>query len=107
AVGGIRPDEANPGYRHVFIDPQIPQGVTWAKTTKESPYGTMRVDWALESTSLLKVNITLPVGVQGTFVIPGKTQSCKVDDVETTDLQNIVLENGDHEIIIDYLNANI
>jgi hypothetical protein len=100
AVGGIRPDEANPGYRHVFIDPQIPQGVTWAKTIKESPYGTIQVDWALESTGQLKINITLPVGTQGTFVIPEKAQSCTVDGEESTDLQNVVLENGEHEIVV-------
>jgi alpha-L-rhamnosidase len=103
AIGGIRPDEAKPGYRHVFIDPQIPQGVTWAKTTKESPYGTMAVDWALESQHRLKVNITLPVGTQGTFVIPGNARSCKVDGTETADLgQPVVLENGHHEIVVAY-----
>jgi alpha-L-rhamnosidase len=100
AAGGIRPDEANPGYRHVFIDPQAPQGVTWAKTTKESPYGTIEVDWALESNNQLKVGITLPVGTQGTFVMPEKALSCTVNGVETPDLQNIVLENGDHEIVV-------
>jgi alpha-L-rhamnosidase len=101
AIGGIRPDEANPGYRRVFIDPQIPQGITWAKTTKESPYGTITVHWVLESKNQLKVNITLPVGTQGTFVMPEKAQSCKIDGTEVADLNpHILLENGDHEIVI-------
>jgi alpha-L-rhamnosidase len=101
AVGGIRPDETRPGYRHVWIDPQLPQGVTWAKTTKESPYGTINVDWALESTGKLKVNITLPAGTQGSFVIPGKALRCEVNGSDCADLsQPVLLENGDHEIVV-------
>ena len=101
ATGGIRPDEANPGYRHVFIDPQIPQGVTWAKTTKESPYGAITVNWVLKSNNRLKVDITLPVGTQATFVMPGNARSCKIDGTETTDVsQSILLENGHHRLDI-------
>jgi alpha-L-rhamnosidase len=99
AVGGIRPDEAHPGYQHFFIDPQIPQGVTWAKTSKESPYGTIQVDWTLEPNQL-KANITIPIGTQATFVMPAKAQSCKINGTETSDLQNFVLENGEHQIIV-------
>jgi alpha-L-rhamnosidase len=101
AVGGIRPDEAHPGYQHLFIDPQLPQGVTWAKTTKESPYGTIKVDWVLVSDNKLKVDITLPVGTQGTFVVPENAQRCEVDGTDYAGLsQNILLENGDHEIVV-------
>jgi alpha-L-rhamnosidase len=73
AVGGIRPDENNPGYKHVFIDPQIPEGVTWAKTTKETPYGTIAVDWKVESSGKLSLNVALPVGVTATVILPNKT----------------------------------
>ena len=101
APGGIRPDEANPGYRHFFIEPQIPQGLTWAKTTKESPYGTIRVDWELESPEKLKVNLTLPVGTRGTFILPEKTQACEVDGTDCSGINRpIVLENGAHKIIL-------
>jgi alpha-L-rhamnosidase len=101
AVGGIRPDETNPGYRHVLIEPQIPEGVTWAKTTKESPYGTIKVDWVLETKQTLKVNITLPAGTRGTFILPESTQACEVDGTAYADIsQNIALENGDHEIVL-------
>jgi alpha-L-rhamnosidase len=101
AVGGIRPDEANPGYRHVLIDPQIPDGLTWAKTTKESPYGAIQVDWILESKQRLKVSITLPAGTAGTFILPQKTHSCEVNgtDYDVTN-PSIALENGVYEIVL-------
>lgn len=37
----------NTGYQHVFIDPQIPKGLTWAKMAKDTPYGVIAVDWEL------------------------------------------------------------
>ena len=37
AIGGLRIDESVPGYQHVFIDPQIPKGLTWAKMAKDTP----------------------------------------------------------------------
>ena len=40
-LGGIIPDE--PGYRHVTIDPQVPEGLEWVKVSQETPYGTIRV----------------------------------------------------------------
>ena len=79
AIGGIRPDEKNPGYKHVFIEPQIPEGVTWAKTTKETPYGTIKVDWKLETSDKSGVNITLPAGVTATVTLPEKIKSCTIN----------------------------
>lgn len=43
ALGGILPTQ--PGYRHVAIYPQTPQGVSWVEVTEETPYGTLRVRW--------------------------------------------------------------
>ena len=79
SIGGIRPDEKNPGYKHVFIEPQIPEGVTWAKTTKETPYGTIKVDWKLETSDKSGVNITLPAGVTATVTLPEKIKSCTIN----------------------------
>jgi alpha-L-rhamnosidase len=44
AVGSIRSDEDNPGYRHFFIDPQVPERVTWAHISIETPYGIVVVN---------------------------------------------------------------
>lgn len=48
AIGGIRPDVDYPGYKHFYIDPQIPVGVSWANTQKETPYGTIIVNWKFD-----------------------------------------------------------
>ena len=77
AVGGIRLDEAKPGYRHFYVDPQIPNGVTWAKVTKESPYGTIAVNWKLKDDNQLNLQLTVPAGTTATVCIPNNAVSCK------------------------------
>lgn len=77
AVGGIRLDEANSGYRHFYVDPQTPNGVTWAKVTKESPYGTIAVNWKLKDDNQLNLQLTVPAGTTATVCIPNNAVSCK------------------------------
>ena len=76
ALGGIRLDEDAPGYRHIYIDPQIPMGMTWAKVTKESPYGTIAVNWELKENQL-NLQLAIPAGTTATVCIPANTVSCK------------------------------
>lgn len=61
ALGGIQPDEKFPGYKHFVINPQVPSGVTWANTSKESPYGTISVKWKIEA-GLFKMDLEIPAG---------------------------------------------
>ena len=67
ALAGIRPDEAVPGYRHFFIDPQATDGVNWVKATKPTPYG----DIGVELTDGF-LHLTVPVGTTAT-VYPGSS----------------------------------
>lgn len=75
AIGGITIDEKAPGYRHVNIAPQIPNGMTWAKVTKESPYGTIAVDWTLKNNQL-SLQVIIPAGVTATVCPPEGATSC-------------------------------
>jgi alpha-L-rhamnosidase len=69
AVGGIRQEENSPAYAKVIIDPQIPDGITWANTSKETPYGTIRVNWKIEN-GIFRMNIKIPVGCRADVIIP-------------------------------------
>jgi len=69
AVGGIRSAENIPAYRQVLIQPQIPKGVTWAKTFKETPYGKLVVNWELKE-KVMELNVEIPVGSEAGVVIP-------------------------------------
>jgi alpha-L-rhamnosidase len=68
---GINPDEARPGYKHFTIRPRPGGGLTWAKGSYESVYGTIVSDWKIEGNVFtLKVNI--PVNAVATVYVAAK-----------------------------------
>jgi alpha-L-rhamnosidase len=67
ALGGIVPDPMSPGYRHVFITPQQPKGISWASAEKETPYGTIRTRWNQQ-----QLMVEIPVGMKATVSWKGK-----------------------------------
>ena len=99
AVGGIRLDEAKPGYRHFYVDPQIPNGVTWAKVTKESPYGTIAVNWELQGKQL-NLQLTVPAGTTATVCIPNNAVSCKKNKKKVSvKEQTVDVEAGHYDFL--------
>jgi alpha-L-rhamnosidase len=78
ALGGIQPDENFPGYRHFFISPQIPKGITWANATKETPYGTISVKWKIAD-GVFTMDMNIPVGSTARLIIPKDAVNCKLN----------------------------
>jgi alpha-L-rhamnosidase len=66
-VGGIAALE--PGYARVLISPRPGGGLTWARTSLDSPYGTVSVEWHLADGGFT-AEILLPEGVTGVFRAP-------------------------------------
>lgn len=88
AVGGIRMDVNYPAFQKVIIQPQIPEGITWANTTRETPFGPIVVNWKLEN-SKFNMQVEIPVGSTAKIIIPeniqnyslnGKTFKVKADE---------------------------
>lgn len=73
ALGGIIPDE--PGYRHICLNPQIPEGLEKVSVTQETPYGTITV--CREGRNL---HFELPVGISAT--VKGTEYPCGSYDIE-------------------------
>jgi alpha-L-rhamnosidase len=44
-IGGLDVDDAAPGYKHAIIAPVVGGGITSAKTSLETAYGTLTSDW--------------------------------------------------------------
>ena len=99
AVGGIRLDEAKPGYRHFYVDPQIPNGVTWTKVTKESPYGTIAVNWELQGKQL-NLQLIVPAGTTATVCIPNNAVSYKMNEKKmSVKKQTVDVEAGHYDFL--------
>ncbi len=102
AVAGIRPDENRPGYQHMTIKPQIPNGITWVKSHIDSPYGKIVVDWSIRERQLL-LDIQLPVGSSATFIAPENTQIVMWNRKRAESKQTLELMNGKHTLVLERL----
>jgi alpha-L-rhamnosidase len=88
AVAGLVPDETHPGYKHFFIDPQFPEGITYTKVSKPTPYGDIRVEWHKDSDGSIGYVIDVPVGTSATIV----------NRLEG-DMNEQLLGSGHHELV--------
>ncbi len=96
ALGGIRADENYPAWQRLTIEPQIPAGITWANTTKETPFGTLSVKWSLEK-EILELSVTIPVGCTASVTVPENTKSIRLNGRSIKTIEPVVeLESGEH-----------
>jgi len=68
-VAGIDIDNQAPGYKRILIAPQPGGGLTYAKGTCESIYGTIVSSWQLEGESLI-LDVTIPPNTTATVRVP-------------------------------------
>ena len=91
ALAGICPDEDHPGYAHSFIRPQPVEGVTWVKAHKNTPYGPLKVEWALEA-GKFDISVDIPVGSSATVFLPdgseGVTLASGIHHLSTNSITN-------------------
>lgn len=99
ALGGIRPDPSHPGYRKFIIDPQVPDGVNWANTSKETPYGTVVLNWKIENGSM-QLDLKVPAGSNAILRIPRDCESWSVNGVDYSAASSETeLDNGSYIIV--------
>jgi alpha-L-rhamnosidase len=82
------------------IDPQVPQGITWAKVSKETPFGTIAVDWKTEN-NMLKMKIEIPVGCKANVTIPDGNETYVLNGKDYKK-EKLLIELRSGKYIIDY-----
>ena len=83
-VLGIRRDENNPGYKHFYIEPIVGGGLSYAKGSYESVYGTIISEWRVEGNELV-FRFMIPANTSATVTLPSE------------EYQNMELEAGEYE----------
>ncbi len=96
-LAGIGPDEDCPGYSLVNVRPQLADGVDWVRATKETPYGTVAVDWTV-SGRRFSAAVTVPANSTGRFVFPSGLEKCRIDGRPAASTEPARLEPGRHRI---------
>jgi alpha-L-rhamnosidase len=112
-VGGIRTIKGVPAYKKFVIDPQIPNGVTWAKTTQRTPYGKIVVNWELYDEKMA-MEVEVPIGTTGILQYPDLTSEVIINNELVssksgrliTQENQYELESGKHFIEFLFLGQN-
>ena len=98
-VGGIKKDENIPGYRHIIIEPDIPKGITWANTSKETPYGKVTSNWKIEN-GTYTLDVKIPAGSTASVCLPEGYKRCTVNEkVIGSGLKTAEIESGSYRFV--------
>jgi alpha-L-rhamnosidase len=68
-AAGIQPDEANPGYKHFFLNPQFTTRLAQVKASLDSPYGLIASHWQVGNDQVL-YEVTIPPNTTATLTLP-------------------------------------
>jgi len=66
---GIRPDPAQPGFKHIVMHPTPVGDLTFVKASHKSPYGEIVSDWKRDG-DRFSWNVTVPVNTTATVYVP-------------------------------------
>jgi alpha-L-rhamnosidase len=70
-LGGIRPDPAQPGFKHILLHPRPVGDLTELEATHLSPYGKIESAWRIENGEF-RLNVSVPPNTTATVFIPAK-----------------------------------
>lgn len=84
-LGGIYPDPAQPGFKHILLRPNFVEGLDSFEASHESPYGTILSKWE-QKRGVVNYEVVVPPNTTATLYLP---QTIK-------DNQEILLSAGRH-----------
>src|SRR5687768_16006215 len=68
-IGGINIDADAPGYKRAILAPQPGGGLTYARATLDTLYGTLVSDWKLD-TGVFEFTVAVPPNTSATVYLP-------------------------------------
>jgi alpha-L-rhamnosidase len=105
ALGGIFPDEKNPGFKNIILKPQFVSGLDQFEAKHESPYGTIVSSWEKEGENVV-YKVIVPANSTATLYLNGieiLVNNRKLSDnkyIKTVKSDNglftLYLESGDY-----------
>ncbi|MGO3163274.1 MAG: family 78 glycoside hydrolase catalytic domain [Sphingobacteriaceae bacterium] len=69
SIGGILPDEKQPGFKHIILKPIFPKGLEHSAVSHQSPYGEIVVNWERKGNSI-ELEAVVPANSTATFFPP-------------------------------------
>ncbi|HPA17367.1 MAG TPA: glycoside hydrolase family 78 protein [Verrucomicrobiae bacterium] len=106
-LAGLRPDDAQPGFKHTIIRPYVVGDLKWAKAKYPSPYGRLLSHWERQGDDL-HLHVLVPPNATATVLLPtfGKqglkiTESDKpIDGTAEADRIRVEIGAGEYRFIV-------
>ncbi len=88
-LGGIKPDENNPGFKNVLLQPNFVEELDFFNTSHDGPYGKIVSDWKRVGQTV-QYTVVIPPNSTATVVLPAKgTHKAYLDGKVVSSLINI------------------
>lgn len=94
-IGGIDLDPAVPGYKRARIAPRVGGGLTSARASLETPYGSLATAWRIDGQQFL-LDVTVPVNTTAEVTLP----NTRVDRVQESGRQVEGQQRGTDVIVV-------
>ncbi|MBC8543051.1 family 78 glycoside hydrolase catalytic domain [Bianquea renquensis] len=79
-IGGISPDESDPGFDHILLRPALTSGLSAVSCKVHSLHGEIRCSWSKEGDAV-QLEVHIPVGSCATLYLPEHSQVLEDDRV--------------------------
>lgn len=97
-LGGIKPDEKNPGFKNVLLRPNFVTGLKYFNARHDGPYGTILSSWKRGGRTI-RYTVSVPPNSTATILFPVKQgQKAYLNGKTITDLTNI--KAGTYKFIV-------
>lgn len=102
ALGGIKPDPQQPGFKHILLRPHFAKGLDSFEATHDGPYGKIRSSWKKTGDEEVTYHVTIPPNSTATLQLDAKdvTQNGKGRLTGNGESFIIKLEAGRYEFLI-------
>lgn len=80
-LGGIFPDPAQPGFKHIILRPNFPSGLNQFEAKFKSPYGEIGSKWERKKNRIV-YHVVIPANSSATFYAPASVKGERVVELE-------------------------
>ncbi len=90
ALGGIRPDPNQPGFKNILLEPHFVKGLDHFEASHQGPYGIISSKW-IKSKEKIDYFVSVPANSSATLILPEKAVKEGNQPIESNQFINIVV----------------
>jgi alpha-L-rhamnosidase len=100
-VAGFRPDETDPGFATIILEPTIIAELSPVKASHDSPRGLIRAEWTAQG-EIVRYAVDVPAGSRGVLRLREDYRDIAVDGTAWNGQGDFALAPGSHVISFTY-----